>query len=38
MSQKPVDSSVSYFQLNITGTDPEGKDVDAMPEVFYYFK
>jgi len=38
MSQKPVDSSITYLQLNITGSDEDGKDIENIPEVFLKIK
>lgn len=34
MTQKPLDPSVTYLQLNITGSDSEGKDIEHIPEVW----
>jgi len=28
----------TWVQLHVTGTDPDGNDVEEMPEVYFYFK
>jgi ubiquitin-activating enzyme E1 len=38
MTQKPIEAGTRFFQLNITGSDPDsGNDIEHIPETYYYF-
>lgn len=38
VSRTPIPPTQKYITIDIVGTNPEGEDIEELPDIFYYFR